>query len=249
MTHDLFKVGELAKRTGMSVRTLHHYDAIGLLQPSRRSESGHRLYDRDDVARLQQIKSLRQLGFALDEIRELLDRKPRMTPLRIVEMHLARLESEIELQRSLRTRLAGIAARLRASQTPSAEELLQTIEVMTMFEKYLTEEQRQQLSARREALGDDAMRAVEEVWPRLIATVRAEMEKGSDPASAYVQELAKRWRELLDSFSGGDKAIERATGKMYAENPDLQKQFGLSAEIWSYIGRAFSATASRSLTS
>ncbi|HKO00391.1 MAG TPA: MerR family transcriptional regulator, partial [Thermoanaerobaculia bacterium] len=74
MTHDLFKVGELAKRTGMSVRTLHHYDAIGLLQPSRRSESGHRLYDRDDVARLQQIKSLRQLGFALDEIRELLDR-------------------------------------------------------------------------------------------------------------------------------------------------------------------------------
>ena len=56
------KVGEVAKRTGLSVRTLHHYDEIGLLSPSRRTASGHRLYGAGELARLQQIKSLRQLG-------------------------------------------------------------------------------------------------------------------------------------------------------------------------------------------
>ena len=67
------KVGELAKRTGLSVRALHYYDEIGLLQPSEVTESGHRLYGEAELVRLQQIKSLRQLGFSLDEIRACLD--------------------------------------------------------------------------------------------------------------------------------------------------------------------------------
>ncbi|MEA2488332.1 MAG: hypothetical protein QOH21_124, partial [Acidobacteriota bacterium] len=62
MTNAHWKIGELAKRTGVSVRTLHHYDEIGLLTPSHRTESGHRLYGREEVIRLQQIVSLRQVG-------------------------------------------------------------------------------------------------------------------------------------------------------------------------------------------
>ena len=74
-------MGELAKRTGVTVRTLHHYDEIGLLRPSRHTESGHRLYTAVDVARLQRILSLRQLGFALEEVRDCLDR-PGFSPRR-----------------------------------------------------------------------------------------------------------------------------------------------------------------------
>ncbi|MEP7384533.1 MAG: MerR family transcriptional regulator, partial [Gemmatimonadota bacterium] len=69
---DSWKVGELARRTGLTVRALHHYDAIGLLIPSGRTPSGHRLYERDDVERLQQIQSLRLMGFPLDEVKRLL---------------------------------------------------------------------------------------------------------------------------------------------------------------------------------
>jgi DNA-binding transcriptional MerR regulator len=61
----LSKAGELAKRSGLTVRTLHHYDAIGLLTASARAENGYRLYDRDDVARLHQIQALRRFGLAL----------------------------------------------------------------------------------------------------------------------------------------------------------------------------------------
>lgn len=62
------KVGELAKRSGLTVRTLHHYDTLGLLTPSARSDAGYRLYDRSDIARLHQIQALRRFGMSLTDI-------------------------------------------------------------------------------------------------------------------------------------------------------------------------------------
>jgi DNA-binding transcriptional MerR regulator len=67
MRSEALKVGELAKRTGLTIRTLHHYDEIGLVKPSSHTESGHRLYTAGDLARLQQVLSLRQIGFSLDK--------------------------------------------------------------------------------------------------------------------------------------------------------------------------------------
>src|SRR3954452_24068121 len=98
-----WKVGELAERTGLTVRTLHHYDAIGLLRPSGRTDSahgsGHRLYTAADVARLQQILSLKHLRFGLEQIREYLAR-PDYDPRRVVRMHLERVRGQAaELKR------------------------------------------------------------------------------------------------------------------------------------------------------
>src|SRR3982750_4640187 len=90
MGFEALKVGELARRTGLSIRTLHHYDEIGLLKPSQHSETGYRLYTAGDVARLQRVLSLSQLGFSLDEIRGCLD-GPGFSPLEVVDLHLARL--------------------------------------------------------------------------------------------------------------------------------------------------------------
>jgi len=78
-----WKVGDLAQRTGLSVRTLHYYDEIGLLRPSLHTEAGHRLYTAADVARLQQVLSLRQLGFSLEQVRDCLDR-PGFSPLEVI---------------------------------------------------------------------------------------------------------------------------------------------------------------------
>ena len=69
----LFTIGQLAKQSGVTVRTLHHYDDIGLLKPAKRGTSGRRLYDSDCVLRLQQIMTYRTLGLALSEITKLLD--------------------------------------------------------------------------------------------------------------------------------------------------------------------------------
>ncbi|WP_419914321.1 MerR family transcriptional regulator [Hoeflea sp.] len=66
-------VGQLARRSGVTVRTLHHYDAIGLLRPAERAANGRRLYDRDNALRLQQIMLYRTLGLSLEEIARILD--------------------------------------------------------------------------------------------------------------------------------------------------------------------------------
>ena len=145
----MWKVGQLAKQTGTTVRTLHHYDEIGLLSPSRRTAAGHRLYGDDDVARLQQIASLRGLGFPLESIRELLDDR-RMSPLEIVRMHADRVREQVRTQQRLVERLDALAAGLGTGRPVSAQELILTIEEINMFEKYYTPEQLDYLQQRRE---------------------------------------------------------------------------------------------------
>jgi DNA-binding transcriptional MerR regulator len=237
-------VGELARATGLTVRTLHHYDRIGLLRPSARSSAGYRLYGERDLARLQQIRSLRQLGFTLEQIRELLDRggDDAASHLHVIELHLARLREQIRAQQLLRDRLERIAERLRAAEKVPAEEFIQSIVEMTMFERYFTPEQTDRIAKRREMLGDERIREVEAEWPRLMEEVRAEMEKGTDPSDPRVQALARRWRALLEEFTGGDPGIAASLNRMYEQETTVHGIDTASMRaMGEYIGRALAA--------
>jgi DNA-binding transcriptional MerR regulator len=235
-----FKVGELARQTGLTVRTLHHYDEIGLLSPSHRTQSGHRLYGDEDLARLLQILSLRQLGFSLEEIGDCLTR-PGFSLGSVLELHISRLGERIEAQQKLRSRLEAVATRLRSAETVSVEDFLHTMEAITMFEKYYTPEQMREIEERGRALGPERIREVEAEWPRLIAEVRAEMEKGTDPASETVQALARRWKGLVEEFTGATPEIERSVARLYREEPGARERMGLDSEIFDYINRAMAA--------
>jgi DNA-binding transcriptional MerR regulator len=204
MRDEGLKVGELAKRTGLTVRTLHHYDAIGLLKPSLRTGAGHRLYSSGDVARLQQVLSLRQLGFSLDEIRGCLDR-PDDSPLDVIRRHIARLQEQMALQRSLCERLESLARSFDTGETVSVDEFLRTIEVMTMIENSYTPEQRQQFQELAQGVGPEEIRTVEEAWTVLLAEVRAS--RDLDPATPEAQGLARRWDELTERTMRGYQAF------------------------------------------
>ncbi|HEX2290816.1 MAG TPA: MerR family transcriptional regulator [Pseudonocardiaceae bacterium] len=82
-----WKVGQLARLAGLTVRTLHHYDQVGLLSPSARTPSGHRLYGEPDVHRLYRIVALRELGLSLEVIGDLLTGEPDLPDL--LRQHLA----------------------------------------------------------------------------------------------------------------------------------------------------------------
>lgn len=84
-------VNEVSKLTGVSVRALHHYDAIGLLPPTRVTEAGYRLYDDTALARLQAILLFRELRFPLKDIREILD-SPRFDPMEALASQIRLLE-------------------------------------------------------------------------------------------------------------------------------------------------------------
>ena len=222
MKLEALKVGELAKRTGLTVRTLHHYDEMGLLKPSLHTEAGYRLYTRGDVARLQQVLSMRQLGFALEEIRDCLDR-PGFAPLEVIRLHIARLREQIELQQKLCERLETLVERFRTAEEVSADEFLYTIEVMTMIEKYYTPEQLAQLDARAKAkaVPQEVIDQAPQQWDDLFAAVTAEMETGTDPADPKAQELAKRWLALVTLFTGGDPGIFNSLRNMYANEDNV----------------------------
>jgi DNA-binding transcriptional MerR regulator len=239
-----YTVGALAKSSGLTVRTLHHWDAIGLLVPAERSGNGYRRYRPAQVARLYRILTLRRLGLSLEAIAAVLEREgPELEAA--VRAHLARVEEQLVATMALRDRLVRILDALGGDAGPSPGQLIETIEVMTMHEQYYTPEQLEQLAARRDALGEEGMRKAQDDWAQLIAAVEAERERGSDPADARVQELMDRWQALIQAFTGGDAGITASLKRMYAEQGAEQASRGaISAELQEYVGRAMASRGS-----
>lgn len=227
----MWKIGELARRTGLTVRTLHHYDEIRLLSPVERSDGGHRVYGEADVGRLYRIVSLRSLGFPLEAIAAALDEED-FDPRAAVEDHLARLEAQIDQQRQLQARLRRLLERL------DTDDFLTTIEEMTTRQRYYTPEQLDQLEQRRRSLGEDAIRAVEREWAEIFATLRTEMDAGTDPADPKLRPLAERGRELITMFTGGDPGITSALKQMWEkEDPEQVSRGMVDAEVMAYYGK------------
>ncbi|MEO6866213.1 MAG: MerR family transcriptional regulator [Gemmatimonadaceae bacterium] len=238
-----WKVGELARNTGMSVRALHHYDEIGLLRPSLRTSAGHRLYDRPDIERLQQIHSLRLMGISLDEMKRLLDGAS-VSPRQVIDLHLARLHEQIAVQKCLAGRLRALAHHLDADESITLDELCRTIEEMIKMEKYFTPEQLEVLEQRRISVGEERMKTVGDDWNDVIPKVRTAMQNGVDPTSPEMLVLARRWKALVEEFTGGDPAIAHAVKTMYDhEGPTLEKKLGNipTPEMFAYISKSFAA--------
>ncbi len=112
-TTETWKVGPLASATGLTVRTLHHWDEIGLVCPSGRTTSGHRLYEADDVQRLYQVLALRQLGLSLDSIAAVTDGDTSLSE--ILDAHRAYLDEQLTATRTLRAHVEMLSRRVRTS--------------------------------------------------------------------------------------------------------------------------------------
>ncbi len=126
------RVGELAAATGLTVRTLHYYEEIGLLVAPQRSDGGHRLYGDEDVQRLYQICLLRRLGLPLGEIARALD-DPAWDLRRAMTRHLADLDQRLDATGRLRGQLAQL---LDSGELDGAvtDDLLAVLEAMIMLD-------------------------------------------------------------------------------------------------------------------
>lgn len=235
------KVGELAKRTGLTIRTLHHYDEIGLLSPATRTASGHRLYGASDVERLQRIASLRQLGLGLTEIADCLDDSP--TSFRdVLVRQIAHVRRRVESELRLAETLEGLVAQIDSGETASTDQLLATIHLTTLFERYYSPEQRQQMEARARDVGAERIAEAQEEWSRLHTEMDAARRAGLAADSPVVQTLATRASALVTEFTGGDSAIEESLGSMFSEQPStLYRMWGISDELGAFYGDAMAA--------
>jgi MerR family transcriptional regulator, thiopeptide resistance regulator len=127
------RVGELAAATGLTVRTLHYYEEIGLLVAYRRTDAGHRLYSDTDVERLYRISLLRRLGLPLSEIGRALD-DPAWSLRSAMAAHLDDIDRRMEVAARLRGQLAQLVGSLHESDGPASEDLLPVLEAMTMLD-------------------------------------------------------------------------------------------------------------------
>jgi DNA-binding transcriptional MerR regulator len=173
------------------------------------------------VARLQQVLSLKQLGFSLEQVRDYLSRAD-FDPRRVVRMHLERVRGQAAELKRLEDRLAALSDALEKAEIVSADEFLSTIEEMTMIEKYYTPEQLESLRRRREEAGEageEMIRQGPQQWAELQADVRAAMDAGVEPADPRAQALARRWFALVTGFTGGDPGLFLSLKRMY-QNED-----------------------------
>ena len=237
------KVGDLARMTGLTVRCA---SSLRRGWPAE-TVAAYRLWSSPlhvrRCARLQQIVSLREIGFSLEEIRAF--DKAEFAPWRRSASISSAVASGSNESAGLCKRLEAIAGHLRVADEVSADEFLRTIKEMIMIENYYTAEQLEYLKKRADQVGEERMKQVPGEWAQLIAQVRSEMEKGTDPRSPEVLALARRWQGLINEFTGGDPGIEHSVGRLWKEQGDsLVKRHGAeydSRGLSEYIGQAIAA--------
>ncbi|WP_329455712.1 MerR family transcriptional regulator [Streptomyces sp. NBC_01497] len=249
-----WKVGPLAEACGLTVRTLHHWDSIGLLSPSRRTAGGHREYTGDDVARLYQVLALRGLGLGLDTVALCLDRG--VDPVRLVGDHLAHVEASLAELELLRGRLVRLAAELDTADGPSPGALFDALAAVRgagregerALSGRLDPGQLDVLRDRAQALGPAAHYLLEIEWPELYRRAERLRRDGVTPADARVRRIVARMDELSALFSGGDPAIGAGVRAAWRADPAaLSGDPGAPAEAYralaGYLDRARAAGA------
>ena len=225
----LLKVGELAKRTGLTVRALHHYDSIGLLRPTGRSESGYRLYSRDDVARLHGIQTLRRMGLSLGDVAQLLDGSAVTLPA-ILAQQIGTLDREIVQAQALRERLTVMQLILAGGGQPEIDDWLTSLSMMSTFEQYFSGVELKLIFER--------WRGSAAQWPPLVQAIRDAMERGVPPDAVELQPLARRWMDVCARWMNGDVAMLKRWGNMLLEQPSLPLPGGMDRALLEYIGQA-----------
>jgi hypothetical protein len=111
-----------------------------------------------------------------------------------------------------------------------------------MYEKYYTPEQLEELNARAATIGEERIRQSQVDWQTLMDEVRAEMERGTDPADPRVQALAARWKALIEEFTGGNPGIAQSLGRMWKEETNIQGvDTAKTRELGAYVQRAWDA--------
>lgn len=209
-----WSTGELSAATGVTVRALHHYDSIGLLQASTRTGAGHRRYTERDLRRLYGIRTLRSLGVPLGDIATVLDGAGTGPDAlqRLLRRQLDALAGQVlqleELQRTIR----DLLERLNGTAANASAGFMTVLERMSMFENYFTEDQRRELDERRSLLGPEATDETRTEWVGLVEEGLRQVDGGIPAGSPEARDLVRRWDELGSRFHGseGTKAAARA---------------------------------------
>lgn len=237
---DLMTVGELARRVGVTVRTIQYYDQKGLLHPSSKSEQNQRLYSRDDEERLYRILTLKYLGFSLTKIKEAeaLDGRQELSGALEHRMHELERES-VEVLRNIST-VNGLREHLAASEHVRWSDFAQAISDMQNREDVLW------LAINGEGCDESSVPELthEEVsrWHQLMGDTIEAMHDGVQPGDERGRELALRF-ERLGGMSGALAGLKRLANQRAQGPKQYDRDFyaGIQRRTLSFLKDALEA--------
>ena len=208
------RISEVAKLTGITVRTLHYYDEIGLLKPSEITEAGYRLYSREDLEILQQILFFRELDFPLSQIKELLIQQRQR-----IEGLIKLIEKRIEGDNNMSFKEFDMNE-IEENKKKYAKEVKERWGTSKAYE----ESEKKTSSYNKEKWGDINQETSE------IFKGFAEL-RNSDPGSEEVQELVRRWQKYItDNFYTCTNEILSGLGLMYVEDERFKENLDKNGE-------------------
>ena len=231
MKHGLkaYTVHELASLAGVSVRTLHHYDQIGLLRPSARTAAGYRLYREPELLRLQQILFYRELDFPLGQIKELLE-QPGFDPVQTLREHRGLLHEQAQrLKRLLKTvdktilklteeRMKLTDAELYEGFTKEQAERYQR-EARERYDPKLVEESERRVRKMTKAQWSTIKQEGDAVTRGLAALM------DRSPGDPEVQQLVARHHAWIENFYTPTREVYRSLGQLYVENDEFRANY------------------------
>ena len=209
MSGKRYTSGEIATAAGVTVRTIQHYDNIGLLPSTGRTDGGRRYYTQDDLVRLEQIVFYKSLDFPLDQIKERLLHEPGKTELltMLEEQRLLLLQRMEHLHTSFAT-IGIMSEMIESDRQPPFALLLRFLsalpgdDVFSRAPQLLTEEQREALSPRFQDV--EPVQAFYHRWKDALIEAAVLVHENAPPDSAAAQDLARRWWNAILSLTGGD---------------------------------------------
>jgi DNA-binding transcriptional MerR regulator len=249
-SHVTLTVGQVAQRLDITVRTLHHYDEIGLVTPSERTHAGYRLYTADDLTRLQHVVVYRRLGFALEEVALLLAHPES------VEQHLRRQRAAVMTR--LDEMRALVAAIDRALEREMSSERATEQDMQELFGEGFHDAQ----AEAEERWGDtDAWRQSQERtknytkadWEevkaesdRVHAAFTDAMDAGEPPTSTAAMDAAEQHRASMQRFYDCSYDLQRNLADMYVSDPRFIATYDeIRAGMSHYVRDAIHANADR----
>jgi len=242
----VFKIGEVAKKTGVSMRSLRHYDKLGLLSPSGRSASGYRLYNNKDIYRLQQIVSLKQMNLPLQTIQSML-LDDAMTLQQTLQIHRDFLRQQLKQQQLICRNIDDLLVRLDNQETLSLEAIYNTMEAIKMLETYFSTEQREALQKRTFNQSEAEGKRYAEAWTEIFMGLESLRKERIEPEDERTKPYALQAKALVQVFTAGDKGIEQSLKSMvHQEGPgQMLRSHGLPVtdELAGYYALAMKAHA------
>ena len=255
----LLRIGEIARRTGLSAKALRLYDQRGLLQPCSHSPAGYRLYGPVALQRLHQIVLLKRSGFSLEQIGRLLQRDPHAAAT-LLAQRVDALQQEVEQRTQALVALRAAMECAGPTSTFTVDQLLEHLSMSQHIKPpasdaerdalhrhaermgaYFNADEQAQLRARADAMGEAALQQSQRDWAALIGEVRAAMAAGVRADSAEAQAFGQRWHALVRGFTAGDPEITRKLREAYQQEPSLAQEHGLDPAMFGWVQAAMQA--------